>query len=198
MNNEIVYQIALATLIVSFLAVRMYYHRKAGTLGESISEDANKAIPFLRRVLGVPWVIGMFLYVFAPTWMAWAALPLPDEIRWLGIALSAVTILLLLWIHRALDRNFSTVARLHDHQTLITAGPYRWIRHPMYPTLWLFSLAAFLISANWFIGLPPLGIVTFIMLTRPPKEEEQLIEKFGDAYREYMKRTGRFLPKLSR
>ena len=41
------------------------------------------------------------------------------------------------------------------------------------------------------------GVLAFILMAiRTPKEEANLIEKFGDEYREYMKRTGRFLPKL--
>jgi protein-S-isoprenylcysteine O-methyltransferase Ste14 len=52
-----------------------------------------------------------------------------------------------------------------------------------------------LIADNWFIAL--LGILAFTaMAVRTPKEEANLIEKFGDEYREYMKRTGRFFPKL--
>ena len=42
-----------------------------------------------------------------------------------------------------------------------------------------------------------MGILAFIaMAIRTPKEEANLIEKFGDEYRDYMKRTGRFFPKL--
>jgi protein-S-isoprenylcysteine O-methyltransferase Ste14 len=53
------------------------------------------------------------------------------------------------------------------------------------------------IADNWFI--PLLGALAFIaMAIRTPKEEANLIEKFGDEYREYMKRTGRFLPKFSK
>ena len=52
-----------------------------------------------------------------------------------------------------------------------------------------------MIADIWFIAA--LGILTFaLMALRTPKEEANLIEKFGDEYREYMKRTGRFLPKL--
>jgi protein-S-isoprenylcysteine O-methyltransferase Ste14 len=47
---------------------------------------------------------------------------------------------------------------------------------------------------NWFIAA--LGILAFMaMAKRTPQEETNLIEKFGDEYREYMKHTGRFLPK---
>jgi protein-S-isoprenylcysteine O-methyltransferase Ste14 len=114
------------------------------------------------------------------------------------VGCGVATIGLLLWIHRALDKNFSTTARIRADHTLITSGPYRWVRHPMYPVLMLFSLAAFLLSANWFIGAPPILIVALIMATRPPKEEQLLIAKFGDQYRAYMQQTGRFLPRVIR
>ena len=52
-----------------------------------------------------------------------------------------------------------------------------------------------MMAANWFTAL--LGVLAFIgMAIRTPKEEANLIEKFGDEYREYMKHTGRFLPKV--
>jgi protein-S-isoprenylcysteine O-methyltransferase Ste14 len=52
-----------------------------------------------------------------------------------------------------------------------------------------------MMADNWFIAT--LGVLAFIaMAIRTPKEEANLIAKFGDEYREYMKRTGRFLPKL--
>jgi protein-S-isoprenylcysteine O-methyltransferase Ste14 len=52
-----------------------------------------------------------------------------------------------------------------------------------------------IMADNWFIAV--LGILAFIaMAVRTPKEEANLIEKFGDEYREYMMRTGRFLPKI--
>jgi protein-S-isoprenylcysteine O-methyltransferase Ste14 len=48
---------------------------------------------------------------------------------------------------------------------------------------------------NWFIILMALLAFT-AMAVRTPKEEANLIEKFGDAYRDYMKTTGAFLPKI--
>jgi protein-S-isoprenylcysteine O-methyltransferase Ste14 len=52
-----------------------------------------------------------------------------------------------------------------------------------------------MMADNWFIiGL---GILAFILMAiRTPQEEVNLIEKFGDEYREYMKHTGRFFPKV--
>jgi protein-S-isoprenylcysteine O-methyltransferase Ste14 len=52
-----------------------------------------------------------------------------------------------------------------------------------------------MMADSWFIAL--LGILAFsAMAIRTPREEANLIAKFGDDYRDYMKRTGRFLPKL--
>jgi protein-S-isoprenylcysteine O-methyltransferase Ste14 len=52
-----------------------------------------------------------------------------------------------------------------------------------------------LLIANWiFVGA---CVLTFAgLMYRVPKEEQMLIEAFGDEYRDYMKRTGRFLPKF--
>lgn len=54
-----------------------------------------------------------------------------------------------------------------------------------------------LLTANWFIGLASV-IVLALLAIRTPKEEEMLIERFGDQYREYRARTGRFLPRIFR
>jgi protein-S-isoprenylcysteine O-methyltransferase Ste14 len=189
--------ISFIALFVAAIAVRAYYHRKSGTFGEPIFTAAEgRLIPTLRYAVGFPWLAGMLVYIVHPGWMTWSALPLPDWMRWIGIAVGAGALALLSWVHHALGRNFSTVARIRDDHRLVTDGPYRLVRHPMYPALWLFALGALLLSANWFVGLPPLLIVTAIMLIRPATEEAQLIIAFGDDYRAYMARTGRFLPRL--
>jgi protein-S-isoprenylcysteine O-methyltransferase Ste14 len=54
-----------------------------------------------------------------------------------------------------------------------------------------------LMADNWFIML--LGVLAFIIMAiRTPQEEANLIEKFGEEYREYMTRTGAFLPKFTK
>jgi len=53
------------------------------------------------------------------------------------------------------------------------------------------------VAANWFIGLASF-VVLVMLLIRLPKEEEKLIERFGDEYRAYMRRTRRLLPRLTR
>jgi protein-S-isoprenylcysteine O-methyltransferase Ste14 len=52
-----------------------------------------------------------------------------------------------------------------------------------------------LLTANWiFVAVSVLAIIGLIV--RIPKEEQMMIEAFGDAYKAYMRRTGRFFPKV--
>ena len=88
-----------------------------------------------------------------------------------------------------------TVVTRQAH-TLITRGPYQWVRHPFYDCMALFTLATGLTAANWFVLL--VGVVVFSLLAiRSRTEEEKLLERFGESYRAYKARTGRFLPRMS-
>jgi len=81
-------------------------------------------------------------------------------------------------------------------QALVTSGPYQWIRHPIYTAFLLILGATFVISANWLIGLSFIGMTALEIASRIGFEESLMMEFFGNEYHEYMKRTGRILPKL--
>ena len=81
---------------------------------------------------------------------------------------------------------------------LVTDGPYRWIRHPMYTAFYVLHIAVFFLTANWFIGLTWLAGLTIIIVLRVKREEAMLLARFGDKYNSYMERTGRFLPHINR
>jgi protein-S-isoprenylcysteine O-methyltransferase Ste14 len=182
------------------IAFRLYYQIKAGNFRNRVNvvEAEGKVLASMRLFVGLPFYIGLFAYIFAPQTMAWSALALPVEARWLGAGLSVVSVLLLWWVTRALRQNFSGTLRIHADPTLITTGPYRWVRHPMYTFILLMVLGFFLLSANWFIALTGLLSIVLVMVLRTPKEEAMMMAQFGDKYRAYMARTGRFLPRLAR
>jgi protein-S-isoprenylcysteine O-methyltransferase Ste14 len=62
----------------------------------------------------------------------------------------------------------------------------------------IFLLSLVLLTGNWFIGGVPLLALTLVVVWRLGREEAAMIEKFGDDYRAYMRRSGRFLPRLRR
>jgi protein-S-isoprenylcysteine O-methyltransferase Ste14 len=136
-------------------------------------------------------------YMLWPGVLAWAAFSLPAWARGLGLALGLLSVALMVWVQRALGANFDVTLHLRAEHTLVMDGPYRWVRHPMYSVLFLFELAVLLLSANWFVGGVPLVALALIVATRVRREEQVMLTTFGETYRRYMQRTGRFLPRRS-
>jgi protein-S-isoprenylcysteine O-methyltransferase Ste14 len=116
----------------------------------------------------------------------------------LGTALLALALLLFWRSHADLGRNWSPSLQLREEHELVTRGVYRRVRHPMYASQWLWSAAQALLLRNWIAG--PAGAALFLplYLLRVPREERMMLERFGETYRAYMKRTGRVVPRLFR
>jgi len=74
----------------------------------------------------------------------------------------------------------------------VTKGLYHYSRHPMYITIALFLLGIGIASASWLFLLLSI-IFTILNTLRAIYEERFCLEKYGDAYREYMDRTPRWL-----
>ena len=80
---------------------------------------------------------------------------------------------------------------------LITEGPYSMVRHPLYVFSLIGAIGIGLASENILVLA---ALVIFYLLYYPLTilvEEKKLVDKFGQAYLDYIKRTPRFLPKLS-
>ncbi len=199
MENESLFRWVFVVIFFAMIAIRVYYHRIAKTWrgGRAALQNEGKSFLALRALLTVPFYVGLFAYILNPEWMSWSSLAIPTGWRWLGAILAALTLPLLIWVHRALGTNFSTTLHIRDDHTLSLTGPYRYVRHPMYTVSVVLLIGSLLLTANWFIGLGGLLALGIVMIFRTPKEEAQLLEKFGDEYRQYATRTGRFLPRIS-
>jgi protein-S-isoprenylcysteine O-methyltransferase Ste14 len=102
---------------------------------------------------------------------------------------------LLVWTFRCLEGNLTDTVVTRQKHRLVLHGPYRWIRHPFYDSAALLTVAISLIAANWFLFVT--GVVGFcLLIIRTRTEEDNLVARFGDSYRTYMERTGRFLPRI--
>ncbi len=129
--------------------------------------------------------------------MSWASLPFPFWLRWVGVGAALSGFVLLQQAHQALDRNWSDTPRLVKDQTLVTGGPYRWIRHPIYTAFLLIMSATLFLSANWFIGILWIGTTLLEVMSRVKYEEALMIEAFGEQYRSYIRTTGRLIPRFT-
>jgi protein-S-isoprenylcysteine O-methyltransferase Ste14 len=113
-----------------------------------------------------------------------------------GAAVLGVAVWVFWRSHRDLGCNWSPSLQMREGHTLVTQGVYRSIRHPMYASIWLWGMAQTLLLQNWVAGWA--GIVLFapMYVLRVPREEQMMLEQFGEAYRAYMNRTGQVVPRL--
>ena len=196
---DIPFRITLAVLIVAFIAHRGYYTRKyAADNPEPTPSRSSALAQRLTTVLIVLAPVALLLYLMSPRWLNWAALSVADGLRWAGLALALVGFGLLQWAQNTLGRHWSDAARLQADHQLVTAGPYRWLRHPIYSAFLLILSAPLLLSANWLVGGLWLGMTCLDVAGRIRTEEALLLERYGDLYRAYCRRAGRILPRFSR
>lgn len=196
MNHDAPFRVALIVGALILLPITAYHRIKAHATGERLDRRQEGLFILLTlRPLGVACMLGLIAYMIDPSWMAWSSVPLPRWLRWTGIGIGAVAAGLLTWTLRTLGKNLTDTVVTRREHTLITGGPYRWVRHPFYDAVALAILANSIVAANWFLFLTG-GLAVSLMAIRSRKEEENLAARFGEAYRAYRERTGRFLPRI--
>ena len=195
--NENIFRILAAIILFTGIGISSYFRRKADRdTGEKISRRVDGTVMMTAiRIGGLVLWLSPLVYLINPGWMAWSKIGLPESARWLGVGIGSLCVFGIYWLFSSIGSGITPTSATRKQHTLVTSGPYRWVRHPLYTVGSSLFIAFGMMADNWFIA--GLGILTFILMAiRTPKEEANLIEKFGDEYREYMKRTGRFFPKL--
>ena len=119
-----------------------------------------------------------------------------EHVVWIqvvGVLLESFGYTLFLW--SVLERGrYATSWEMREDHKLVTWGPYRYVRHPSYLGYFLMFFGLFFVLLNLLALIPIIAIPGYIGLTF--YEERLLTTRFGDAYREYQKKTGRFLPRI--
>ncbi|MCQ3937727.1 MAG: hypothetical protein DPW18_11865 [Chloroflexi bacterium] len=195
--NETIFRILAALILFTGAGISIYFRRKADRdSGEKLSRSADGTpMMLVIRIFGLILWLSPLVYLANPQWMVWSKIGLPELARWFGFGFGIVVVGLIYWLFISIQSGITPVSATRTNHKLVTHGIYRWVRHPLYSVGSSLYISFGLMSDNWFIIF--MGVVAFIVMAiRTPKEEANLIEKFGDEYREYMKRTGRFLPKL--
>ena len=197
METENIFRILAAIILFTCIGISVYHRRKADKdSDEKVSRQVDGSIMMiLIRIGGLALWLSPLVYLINPAWMAWSKIGLPEWARWLGVAIGILCAVLVYWLFSSIGSGITPTSATRKEHKLVTSGIYRWVRHPLYSVGSSLFVAFGVMADNWFIAA--LGILTFILMAiRLPKEENNLIEKFGDEYREYMKTTGAFLPKL--
>jgi protein-S-isoprenylcysteine O-methyltransferase Ste14 len=142
-----------------------------------------------------PVILLPLLYLFTPL-LAFADYRLPPFVLWSGAVVMVASLWLFWRSHADLGQNWSVSLEIREGHQLVTHGVYRYIRHPMYSSIWLWGIAQGLLLQNWLAGWAVVPVFAVMYVLRTPREERMMCEMFGEQYREYMRRTGRLLPRL--
>ena len=113
-----------------------------------------------------------------------------------GLVVIWAGLIVRIWAVMTLGGSFSTYVRAVPGQTVVTHGPYRWVRHPSYTGLLLVTLGFGLGAHNWLSLLLCAVVPLLGLLPRIAVEESELTRVLGEPYRSYRKTTRRLVPGL--
>ena len=200
MNSGRTFQIAFWVLLGLMVLMRGWFAFRVRRAGERLMPD-RAAIR--REGWGVFAIRGAAFLFFIALSVLLAlhririqklVFPLPVWLRWAAFVLGLASLGLWTWTHVELGRLWSAQLQLRTGHRLIASGPYSRIRHPMYTAILGWATSLGFVIGNW-VPLFLAAWAVVILVARVPREEQMMLEKFGDEYREYMKRTGRFFPR---
>jgi len=154
--------------------------------------------PLEIALLALMWITGVILplvAIFTP-FLSFADYPLHPGAFAMGTVVLSLGIWLFYRSHADLGRNWSISLEIREDHQLVRSGVYRHIRHPMYTAIFLTALAQALLLSNWLAG--PSCFLAFLVMfaLRIGREETMMLNKFGEAYGDYMNRTKRLIPHL--
>jgi protein-S-isoprenylcysteine O-methyltransferase Ste14 len=178
---------------IAYIVIRGVFQQRTKGNEKSVSRVDWRERALLCLVF-VGCILLPVIYLFT-NWLAFADYSLPSYVPWAGTAAILAALLLFWRSHADLGQNWSHTFELRQAHQLVRHGVYRSIRHPMYAAILLFGLAQGLLLPNWLAGWS--GLVTFAVmyLVRVPNEERMMCEFFGDEYRDYMRQSGRVVPR---
>ena len=179
-------------LVIVWYLIRYEYARRSRR--EKVVSTARGPLEtalLLISLLGLGLVPLLYVATGIPRFAAYSFYP---SLAWLGSLFAIAALGMFYLTHRALGRNWSISLDVRENHQLVTNGIYRRVRHPMYSAFWLWAIAQALLLPNWVAGFAGLAGFGILFFGRVAREEQMMLQTFGDSYREYMARTGRVFP----
>jgi protein-S-isoprenylcysteine O-methyltransferase Ste14 len=187
--------VAASVIRAYWLKMTPHWWRRRDKVADDRERGQDRPLMLL-TTLGM--IVVPFLYLFT-TRLDFADYSLPATASLVAGSLGAALFLQALWLlwrsHADLAESFSPGLQIRKEHRLVTTGVYEKIRHPMYAAHLLWAVAQLLLLQNWIAGPSFLLASLPLYVVRIPREEEMMLEEFGDEYRMYMERTGRVVPR---
>ncbi|RJR51763.1 MAG: isoprenylcysteine carboxylmethyltransferase family protein [Desulfobacteraceae bacterium] len=182
-------------LAISFI-IRLYYRLRYRT--NPIEASRNKPLGILLLFLAfIGMVVVPLTYIFT-SFLNFADYPLPSWASWTGVLVFAFALWLLRRSHADLGGNWTDSLKLRKAHQLVTSGTYKYVRHPMYAAYLLWGFGQPSLLHNWIAGWSHLVSFGMLYFYRVAREEQMMLDYFGEEYQSYINRTGRIIPHLKR
>jgi protein-S-isoprenylcysteine O-methyltransferase Ste14 len=186
-------KIAVLGVFLGIVAIRAPHGSRSGKI--KIVEDRRGLLE--TGLLAVAW----FVTILPLIWLGARFLTFADyPLRPVPYALGLVFLAAGLWVfhrsHADLGTNWSITLQVRENHRLVTSGVYACVRHPMYSALFLLAVAQALVLPNWIAGPAYLFGFGLLYVLRVNAEERMMLDRFGAEYEDYMRRSGRLIPKL--
>jgi protein-S-isoprenylcysteine O-methyltransferase Ste14 len=165
------------------------------------AKRAERTEPFGKRAVAYWLPLGVALLLLGPGEMFGHSilrerfLPHTTPVYAIGLVLAMSGAVLAIYSRALLGREWSATVQLKQGHELITRGPYRLVRHPIYSGLLLLFLGHAVMVGDWR-GLLAVAIVFASFWRKLVQEEAWLAERFGEDYREYQARTKALVPAI--
>jgi protein-S-isoprenylcysteine O-methyltransferase Ste14 len=125
-----------------------------------------------------------------------ATLRMPEPLRMAGVVVMWLGLALRVWAIATLGSAFRTTVEVEPGQTVVSSGPYRWVRHPSYAGLLLIVAGFGAALGNWLSLTACVVLPLPAILWRIHVEEAELNRVLGEAYRTYQSDRARLIPRL--
>lgn len=195
MNTSLFFRILILAILALTFFISVTHRKRAREEGEFIRrQEEGWPVLILRMVFAFPLLVALLLNIFSPALLAWSKFELPLFIQIIGSLIAVICVPWILWVFRSIGKNISETVLIKQDHELITIGPYRWVRHPLYSGTLLLLFSISLVFEDWIIfGYSLAGLIAFRLLVIPA-EEQELLNAFGEEYEYYQSSTGALMP----
>jgi protein-S-isoprenylcysteine O-methyltransferase Ste14 len=186
----------IAKAIVLLASVVMVVIRAPhGNRSRTVPVVKSRKGPLENVLLTIAWVAFFLplIWIVSPV-LAFADYPLHPIPLVSGTLCLAAGLWLFHRSHADLGTNWSITLEVREKHQLVAHGAYRWVRHPMYLSLLIYSAGQALVLPNWAAG-PSYGVAMILLFAlRVGPEERMMREEFGKDYDDYAAATKRLVP----